>query len=237
MVRIAAKTHTGLVRENNQDSLCYGESSLGTYLIIADGMGGHNCGEHASKLAVSLLKEKLINSEIIQLKTSIAQVNEEIYQFSEKNETCKGMGTTLTVALVRNGVLNLGHVGDSRAYVLRDNELCQLTTDHSFVQGLLDNGQITQEEAENHPQKNILTQALGTSPDVEIQSLSQKLEPNDIILLCTDGLTNLVTNDEISQVLQENTVEDSAEALLEKALERGATDNITMIIAMIEEVN
>lgn len=236
-MKIIAKTHAGLVRDNNQDSMSYGENSLGEFFIIADGMGGHNHGEYASKLAVSLMVEKINTSEIIQIKTSIEQINEEIYNFSHTNEEYRGMGTTMTAGLVSNGILNLGHVGDSRAYVLRDDDLCQLTTDHSFVQELFDKGQITQEEADSHPQKNILTQALGTSPNVDIQSVTQKLQPNDIIILCTDGLTNLLTNDEISHILQKLELEKAAEKLLDLALERGAPDNISMIISQYEGVN
>ncbi len=186
-------------------------------------------------MAVTLLEEKLKTSEIIQLKTDLEEINKEMYNFGAENTEYFGMGTTLTAVIFNDNMLNLGHVGDSRAYLLRDGELCQLTTDHSYVQELLKQGQITEEEANKHPRKNILTQALGTSTDVEIQTISQPIELNDIILLCTDGLSNLVDNDEISLILQDNSVEKAGEKLTQLALERGGNDNITLIIIQLGE--
>lgn len=237
-VKIAFRTHRGLVREKNQDFLFYGTNGLGTYAIVADGMGGHLGGEHASKMAVTKLAKKLDSSEIIQVKTWIQEINKELYDYSLKKPKLRGMGTTLTMALINNSILYLGHVGDSRAYLLRNNELCQLTTDHSFVQELINIGDITEEEANNHPRKNILTQAVGTSEALNIQMIRQEIYDRDILLLCSDGLTNLVNNNEISIALQNMNLEIASDHLLSLALDRGGTDNISFIIINYEkEVN
>lgn len=237
-MKIAFRTHTGIVREKNQDFVVYGTNKLGTFAIVADGMGGHLGGEHASKMAATKLAKKLDTSEIIQIKTWIQEVNIELYSYSQITPELTGMGTTLTMALISSDMLYLGHVGDSRAYLLRNNELCQLTTDHSFVQELINMGDITEEEANNHPRKNILTQAVGTSEELNIQLVSQQILENDILILCSDGLTNLVSNDEISDVLQNMDLEDASEHLLNLALHRGGNDNISFIVIHYQrEVN
>lgn len=233
-MKIVEKTHTGLIREQNQDFIKTGKCPLGIYGIIADGMGGHSGGELASEMAVKELEMKINTSEVIQIKTWIEEVNSHLYNYSLSTPELTGMGTTLTLGLISNNMLYIGHVGDSRAYLLRGNELCQLTTDHSFVQELINLGDITKEEANNHPRKNILTQAVGTAKEVEIQVLNQSIQSNDIILLCSDGLTNLVTNDEISQILQSYQIEECAEKLLDTALSRGGNDNISLIIISCE---
>lgn len=237
-VKIAFRTHIGKVREKNQDFVTYGTNKLGTFAIVADGMGGHLGGEQASKMATTMLAKKLDTSEIIQIKTWIQDVNNELYSYSQITPELTGMGTTLTMALISSGMLYLGHVGDSRGYLLRNKELCQLTTDHSFVQELVKSGDITEEEANSHPRKNILTQAVGTSMELDIQLISQKILVDDILLLCSDGLTNLVSNDEISNVLQNMDLEDASDHLLNLALDRGGNDNISFIVIHYQrEVN
>ncbi|WP_353892163.1 Stp1/IreP family PP2C-type Ser/Thr phosphatase [Proteinivorax hydrogeniformans] len=236
-MKIGGKTHCGYQREINQDYFVYGRNGSFSYIIVADGMGGHLAGEIASKKAVNFLANELENNDdIIQLKTLIEQVNEELYKISNEKESLKGMGTTLSVVIISNGYLNVGHVGDSRVYLLRDKQLLQLTNDHSLVADLVRHGQLTEEEAEKHPQRNVLTQAVGTDSIIEVQSRSHRLKSYDKILLCTDGLTKCLTDTEIAELMMESEVEDICDKLIGAALNQGGTDNVTVAIADVGDI-
>lgn len=240
-MKIACKTDMGRTREINEDNFAYldikGNRIL---LIVADGMGGHNAGEVASKIAVNSvmdyikanIKDIINSSEVIELlKESIQKANSDIYKESINNSGCSGMGTTITAAFIYSGHVCIGHVGDSRAYIFKDGKLCMITNDHSLVAELLKNGTITEMEAQHHPQKNIITRALGTADDVEVDIELAQIDEGDIILLCTDGLTNMVCDEEIEEYLSDNTdVDAAASKLVNRANQLGGYDNITVII-------
>jgi protein phosphatase len=212
-------------------------------LIVADGMGGHNAGEVASEIAVKSIsgyikcniKEDTSNNEIIQIiKDAILKANLDIYTESINNSSCSGMGTTVTVGVLSEHIIWIGHVGDSRAYILGNNKLHKLTNDHSLVAELVKNGTITESEALHHPQKNIITRALGTGENVEIDIENISIDNNNIIMLCTDGLTNMVSDGEIEDILiNSDDVAAAAQKLVGLANELGGYDNITVVIAKI----
>ena len=231
-MKYGVKSHVGKVRSKNQDSyLTLKEDDY--ILAVADGMGGHRAGEVASAIAIETIRQYQGQQEDIRqmLNDIIITANENIIEQQRENPEYKGMGTTLTIALVRDDLLYIGHVGDSRAYLFRNQDLLQITTDHSLVNELLKSDQITEEEARNHPQKNILLQALGTEKDLEPEVSCFSLEESDLVLLCTDGLTNMLTEDEICQVLEgEECLQDKVEILVEQANEEGGLDNITVVL-------
>ncbi|WP_350344886.1 Stp1/IreP family PP2C-type Ser/Thr phosphatase [Proteinivorax tanatarense] len=236
-MKIGGKTHCGYQREVNQDYFTYGENSNFSYMIVADGMGGHLAGEIASKKAVDFLKNKLDSTDdVVQLKTLIEQVNQDVYKISKENKDLNGMGTTLTVVIISGSYLNVGHVGDSRVYLFRDDKLSQLTTDHSLVADLVRHGQLSEKEAEKHPQRNILTQAVGTDRVVKVQSTSHRLKSYDKVLLCTDGLTKFLKHKEISDIMSQKEVNEICDRLIKAALKKGGADNVTVAVADVGEV-
>src|SRR6266496_4097715 len=181
----AHKTDTGRQRHANEDSY-FARSPL---FAVADGMGGAQAGEVASRIAAGALEE-------------IAQTaNRKIHQLAQEDSSRAGMGTTLTAALFRDDEVALGHVGDSRAYVLRDGQLKRLTKDHSLVEELRRQGRLTEEQAEEHPQRSIITRALGPEPSVNVDTMTFPARDGDVFLLCSDGLTTMVSDDEIHQIL------------------------------------
>lgn len=236
----ASKTDIGKIRNKNEDSLFIDEKS-NCIFIVADGMGGHNAGEIASKVAVEKVSEfieanlsnlNLSNdSEIADLiEKAIETANKEIYKQSLDNEERDGMGTTITMSLFINNRIYLGHIGDSRAYLLRGNELKQLTEDHTLVCQLVKNGSITEVEAKSHPKRNVITKALGTEicpiPDI----IDYDIIDGDIIILCTDGLTNTVDNYEIRKSFEnKQNLQNACDYLVDQANDRGGFDNITLI--------
>lgn len=234
-------SHTGLVRKNNEDSSCvYDDIPL---LAVADGMGGHQAGEIASHLALDALadylkesKEALAANPQNVLNAGIKAANKAVYEFSRKDGgKLKGMGTTITALVPEGDKAYIAHVGDSRAYKVSHNRIKLLTVDHSLVNELVKSGGISQEEAEHHPQKNILTRAIGTSPDVEVDIDIEPIEPGDLFLLCTDGLSNQVNLDEIRDMAESPCpLGEKVKNLIEKALDRGGDDNITVVIYQVE---
>ena len=230
------KTHIGKVRDKNEDSyFCQNEGPK--IFIVADGMGGHNAGEIASKIAIETVSEYLnqyflhnnkFTSEALEEAINIA--NKRIFDKSQTLEELDGMGTTITVSLIDNNTLYIGHIGDSRAYILRDDKLIQLTQDHTLVSELVKNGTISEIEAIKHPKRNIITKALGTEEFIEPDILKLDIINNDIIILCTDGLTNAVSNEEIKDIfLKSGNLQRNCEALVELANNRGGHDNITVL--------
>lgn len=243
MVKFSSVTHKGHVREKNEDSVLIRQNFINYahLLVVADGMGGHSCGEVASEIAVESLIEYLLNNNLDfddenkikeDFKCAINYSNRKVVNESIDNENYNGMGTTLTAAIVYKSNIYIGHVGDSRAYLIRDGNLIKLTEDHSFVEELLRAGEISQEEADNHPRKNIITRALGCDQELEIDIYKYDILESDKIILCTDGLTNMVREDIIIKtVISSNTLDGANRELLRLALDAGGKDNITIILA------
>jgi Serine/threonine protein phosphatase len=232
----------GKVREINEDSCCCHELNGDlTLIIVADGMGGHNAGEVASGIAVksiadyikSNLKDNITIEKLTCLMNEgIQNANSDIYTQSMSNPGYAGMGTTVTAAIVGNDDMVIGHVGDSRAYILKDGKLGKITNDHSLVAELVKNGTITEDEAMHHPQKNIITRALGTENSVKVDIGHIHIKADDCILLCTDGLSNMLCDREIEEILLGNSdIEAAVREMVDKANNAGGYDNITVVIA------
>lgn len=231
---LGIETDVGNKRTFNEDSVGYYEEEDFGIFVIADGMGGHNAGEVASKIAIDTIIEYVINhkkdrSEEEILNEAILSANRKIYRESLLNESCNGMGTTLVGAFVRGNNLTMVNIGDSRGYILKDRQLVKVTKDHSLVQELLDNGTITNEEAKNHPNKNVITRALGTNPVVTADYYSLDIRGVSKILLCSDGLTNEVSEEDIFRVLQGYNGNQCME-LINMSKKNGGRDNISIII-------
>lgn len=238
-MRSFAATDIGRVRKINEDSYYNDPAHMGLY-IVADGMGGHQAGEVASALAVetlsTLLRESLMGgntrSSYIEdaMRDAVVKTNRAVYDLAMSKSGYSGMGTTVVVCILKENHLHVAHIGDSRAYLLRDGILKQLTTDHSLVQELLSKGRITEEEAVDHPRKNILTRALGTDPAVEVDTMDMALKVGDILLLCTDGITNHVDPQEIKDFATGNSPESACKEMIRLANDRGGFDNMTVLI-------
>ncbi len=231
---LGIETDVGNKRTFNEDSVGYYEEEDFGIFVIADGMGGHNAGEVASKIAIDTIIEYVINhqkdrSEEEILNEAILSANRKIYRESLLNESCNGMGTTLVGAFVRGNNLTMVNIGDSRGYILKDGQLVKVTKDHSLVQELLDNGTITNEEAKNHPNKNVITRALGTNPVVTADYYSLDIRGVSKILLCSDGLTNEVSEEDIFRILQGYDGNQCME-LINMSKKNGGRDNISIII-------
>ena len=247
-MKLAGKTDVGRVRQENQDDYRAGELPGGAvWALVCDGMGGAKGGREASQGACNVI-ENVFQEQYAQcgagqeeafLKKALIYANRFVFQKASHEESLAGMGTTAVCALVRGGTVYLCHAGDSRAYLFRAGKLTQLTHDHSYVQELVDCGTITVEEAEHHPQKNIITKALGVDYRLEPEFTSEKLQKGDVLLLCTDGLTNMVADDDIAQVLREVPFFDATSILVDRALQAGGQDNITVLLMGVEatEVN
>ena len=239
-MNIIGLTHTGLVRTTNQDSFKKGIINEAiAYAVVCDGMGGVNGGHIASNMATSVIEKDLslniyplITSEMIKpiIEDAVKNANNKIYRESIKDKELNGMGTTCVLALVMNGTAHIINVGDSRAYLIKDKKITQITKDHSIVQELIDFGQITETEAKNHPQKNIITRALGTEKEVVIDYYDFPFEDN-IILLCSDGLSNYLSEEEILKFLSENdNLESACQNMIDAVNNRGGNDNITVVV-------
>jgi serine/threonine protein phosphatase PrpC len=221
-------TDTGRRRRRNEDAyVC--EPPL---FAIADGMGGAQAGEVASRLAAAALKESGADTggeeRIYDL---IQEANRRVYDRSSTDPSTSGMGTTITVALVENGNVAFGHVGDSRAYLIRDRRMEQITEDHSLVNELMKSGKLSREEAEAHPQRSVITRALGTDPDVDVDTFTIEAETGDVFLLCSDGLTDMVDESEIFELVDANRrdIDAALKALVKAANRSGGEDNITVV--------
>lgn len=227
------KSDVGKVRSINQDSSLVLDGEI-QILAVADGMGGHKAGEIASALAIETIRRYQGQTDDIRqmLNDIIEEADREIYEAQMADSNYQGMGTTLTLAVVKENLLYIGHVGDSRAYLCRNQDLLQITTDHSLVNELLKQEQITEEEALNHPQRHLLLQALGSGNKLNIEINCFSLERSDIILLCTDGLNNMLSDGEIAQLINsgEGTLQERCERLVDTANQRGGLDNITVVL-------
>lgn len=229
--RAAGVTDTGRRRLRNEDAFVC-EPPL---FAVADGMGGARAGEIAARLAASVLEESSARVHGTDGITAlIAEANRRIWERSLADPQTAGMGTTVTAALVdeRSGTVTIGHVGDSRAYLVRDDALEQLTTDHSLVAELVESGLLTPEEAERHPQRSAITRALGTEPTVDVDAFTVEGRPGDLFLLCSDGLPLMVGDDELLAIIDEadRAPAEAAEALVAAANARGGQDNVTVVL-------
>ena len=230
----AGVTDPGRRRRRNEDAyVC--EPPL---FAIADGMGGAQAGEVASGLAAAVLEEATGDERGEERVASLIQeANRRVFQRSNEDAATSGMGTTMTVALLdsSDGTIAFGHVGDSRAYRVRGGELEQLTDDHSLVGELVRSGRLSPEEAESHPQRSVITRALGTEPDVDVDTFTVEAEPGDIYLLCSDGLTDMTSaHDILDAVDSSGDLDDVARALVGAANEGGGEDNITVVLFQID---
>ena len=235
LAQVASITDTGRRRRHNEDAyVC--EPPL---FAVADGMGGAQAGELASSLAAAALHDEGSRGggeervdELIQ------EANRRVYERQTQDSSASGMGTTMTVALVEDGHVAIGHVGDSRAYLIRDQRLEQLTEDHSLVAELVRSGKLSPEEAEAHPQRSVITRALGTDPDVDVDTFSVETKPRDLFLLCSDGLTAMIDDEAILREVERNRgdLSAAAKALVKAANRGGGDDNITVVFFEIGEV-
>ncbi|MBR6512565.1 MAG: Stp1/IreP family PP2C-type Ser/Thr phosphatase [Clostridia bacterium] len=238
-MRIAAKTDIGLTRQSNQDSYAAGEFENGVaWAVVCDGMGGNAGGNVASSTAVKTISERItsayretMTSSSIKnlLVTAVTNANFEIFDMAAANPELAGMGTTVVAVLMTKKVIYIAHAGDSRAYLVSGGEIRQITKDHSVVQELLDLGEITPDEAVDHPRKNLITRALGVEEILKVDFTVEDYKADDILLICTDGLTNELTPDDILKVLSEKPFEEIADTLVNQANENGGNDNITVV--------
>ncbi len=226
----AFRTDVGKVRANNQDALIVSEK-LRLY-GVADGMGGHKGGEVASTSARDDLLRELEGKtpSVATLSGAIEEVNRQIYHQQEHDDALTGMGTTLSVLWMSDNFVYIGHVGDSRVYLLRDGEFKQMTLDHSLVEQLVREGVLTEEEAQNHPMRNIITRAIGTDESVEVDVVVEERRKGDLWLACSDGLHGLVDDRQMRDALRQYAPEKAADVLLKAALDAGGRDNVTLVI-------
>lgn len=241
-MKVFAKSDIGKAREMNQDAYYASQpsDSVGLY-IVADGMGGYNGGEVASTIAITAAKNYIETNfaeiehtkEKLQelVKNAIEYANMLVYEKSKEIHELEGMGTTIEVALVHNNRAYIGHIGDSRIYRIRKNFIRKLTTDHSYVEKLIKDGTISRDEAMHHPKKNMLTKALGCTSFVEPDITVKGFLKDDILVLTSDGLTNMVSDEEIYKIITDN-IEVATDKLVDKANEAGGLDNITLIIVL-----
>lgn len=238
-MKVVSATNVGNYRKNNEDSYYVNESK--NLYVLADGMGGHLAGERASKMATEIIGQdfakdreiKSIDDAIEILSSSIRDANKKIFESSQENEDYRGMGTTLSSGLILGDVLIYSNIGDSRIYRINE-EMEQITQDDSFVNYLIEIGEITEEEAKNHPKKNVLTKAMGTTSDIEVIVNTLDIKDKDVFLFCSDGLTNMVSDEEIFKIVEENSPEEARDMLLNLALKNGGMDNITFILVFNE---
>jgi PPM family protein phosphatase len=234
VVEQAYKTDTGRQRTANEDSYF----ARAPVFAVADGMGGAQAGEVASRIAAGAFEKGVDSDEPAegQLEEIAQGANRAIHDLAKKDSSRAGMGTTLTAALVHDDEVALGHVGDSRAYVLRDGELKRLTKDHSLVEELRRQGRLTEEQAEEHPQRSIITRALGPEPEVNVDTMTYPARDGDVFLLCSDGLTTMVPDDEIRKIMLESkSLRSAVNKLVDAANGRGGRDNITAVAFRVAE--
>ncbi len=230
----AGRTDAGRVRRRNEDSFVLDPPLF----AVADGMGGAQAGEVASRLAAAAFREyhdadRLEPAERVE--AIIQEANRRIYERARTDSEASGMGTTVTAAILTNGRVSIGHVGDSRAYRVRDGELEQLTEDHSLVADLMRSGRLTPEEADAHPQRSVITRALGTDAEVDVDMTTVDVEPGDLFLLCSDGLTTMVPEEDILRIAQESgSLDEIARTLVRAANSGGGEDNITVVLFRVE---
>ncbi|UCG52971.1 MAG: Stp1/IreP family PP2C-type Ser/Thr phosphatase [Candidatus Latescibacterota bacterium] len=245
-LEVASLSHIGQVRQRNEDALGHFEPTeksardeKGSIFVVADGMGGHRGGEIASKLAVETIISEFYSSKeggvVPALRLAFKEANKVIIEKSKDDVDLFGMGTTCTVLVVRNDDAYFAHIGDSRAYLYRDGELKQITEDHSLVGEMVRSGIISDEDARNHPRRNVITRSLGTHEEIsaDIPTSPFGLADGDVLLLCSDGLTSVVTREEVKKTLESKSPRDACDALVDLANEKGGKDNITVQVIKV----
>ena len=230
-------TDPGKVRDHNEDSVTIVKNGSGEILMaVADGMGGHKGGEIASSIAITNIGKRFINTSTVGnkedaiafIKEIVSEANILLYKYTQENPESTGMGTTIVLALITNDFLLFGNIGDSSGYVIKDEKLYKITTDHTLVNLLVKSGELTPEEAKNHPRKNVLMRALGANMTVEMDVFDVETDV-DGIFLCSDGLTNMLDNEQIEKVLDNDlNIDEKLQKLILKANNRGGTDNISV---------
>jgi len=233
-VRVYGASEIGLVRKENQDAFVMGEGKDFAYAVVCDGMGGANGGSVASDIAADIVAKRISVAEKSSdlkyvLLSAIDAANIAVYEKSKEVDSLEGMGTTIVAAAVRDRTLYLAHAGDSRAYLFNGTDLEQLTRDHSVVQELLESGELTPDQASTYPNRNLITRALGVAPMLDADYTEYYLPKNYSILLCTDGVTNLVDGTELAGFM-EKPPDEAVKAMIALSVERGGTDNATAVI-------
>ena len=239
-MKLVGGTHVGMVRAKNEDTYRCGKLSDGTsWALVCDGMGGVHGGQLASSIAAYMVSEKIkkcynpsmpVSSLENLLLSAITTANVIVYDRGDVDVSLKGMGTTIVVAIVKDNEACIAHVGDSRIYFTDGSKIEQITRDHSLVQEMYENGKITFEEMETHPQKNIITRAMGVGEEVEIDFDYVCVNENEALILCSDGLSGLVSNEKLLQIYKNNNFEELAEKYIEEANNAGGRDNITVVV-------
>jgi PPM family protein phosphatase len=233
VTRASAASDPGRKRRRNEDAFV----CQPPLFAVADGMGGAQAGEIASRLAAGAVKgDEAAGSGERRVQELIQEANRRVHQRSIEDPNASGMGTTLTLAVVDDGLVSIGHVGDSRAYLVREGRLEQLTEDHSLVGELMRSGELSAEEAESHPQRSVITRALGTDPDVDVDTFEVALREGDLFLLCSDGLTSMVDDEEILELVERHRLDLDrlVQALIRAANRGGGEDNITVVAFAVE---
>jgi protein phosphatase len=240
MLKVFSKSDVGLVRHSNQDACKSGVfPDNSAWVIVCDGMGGANGGNIASNIAVEKISQQIIlsyregithNSIKNLMTSSIFNANLAVHDRASGDATLSGMGTTVVAAIISQGIAHIAHAGDSRAYLISAQGIKQLTTDHSMVQEMINNGDITEQQAKKHPQKNIITRALGVEASIQIDYCENDVCSGDLLLICTDGLTNYIDADKIYQLSTEVDANTLTEKLVTLAKDCGGSDNITVAI-------
>lgn len=239
-MNICGKTDVGKLRETNQDTFAYGEPIDGiSFAIVCDGMGGQNGGNVASQIARDELVEILVRQLRVDLDqtaihnlllSAFQSANKAVYEKATSDPHLRGMGTTAVAVIVQNDRLFVAHAGDSRAYLLAGGIFSRLTQDHSVVEMLVKTGQISPEEAREHPRRNQITRAVGVLPDITIDFMAGSFRPGDKLLLCSDGLTGVCTDEQLQEALERNSSQQAADRLIKLANTCGGTDNITAVV-------
>ena len=247
--KIGMLTDVGQVRPVDEDSILVADLSFGVnsesskflLLAVADGMGGHAKGEEASKIALNAIARAVIpdllnNTPFTKiLEKGIQNANQDILDYTAKNPEASGMGTTSVCAVVKDNQIHLANVGDSRAYRVSDDEICRVTKDHSYVQALIDEGEITEEQAREHPRKNEITRAVGIMPSIEVDTMKLTLDSDESLLLCCDGVIAHLSDDDIHKIIRDSPDPQTAcKEIVDMANERGGSDNISLIILSSE---
>lgn len=248
ILSVAGRTHTGKVRTHNED--CINESLDIGLVVLADGMGGYKSGEIASEMAIETIVRELklripkltpgerdastgYSHESIAVREAIIEANKAVYERGMNDPDCHGMGTTLVLGIFYDNQITIAHVGDSRMYRYRDNQLVQVTVDHTFLQELVDRGYYTQEEADASLNRNLVTRALGIQPTTAVDIREDMIKPGDVYLLCSDGLTDMVNDEQILEITSQSqsNLDKLAEGLIDIANENGGRDNISVLLA------
>ncbi len=241
MIQAFSVTDVGRTRQCNQDFIYSTTESIGSLdnlFLLADGMGGHRAGDFAARCAIEKVYQKIAKTEELDVKSNFEEAiqiaNRELFFISSTEAQYRGMGTTLVCATIADGKAVIANVGDSRLYKIRGEEIEQITVDHSFVEELIAKGGIQREEARNHPKRNFITRAVGVASRVEIDFFTTTVEEGDQILLCSDGLTNMLTDQEIAEVMKENSnIEVACQDLMDQANAKGGLDNISIILVQV----